>query len=88
MLASIASTFSSPLVHSLTLSFIFFAISKVLVQTKIKPTFFRYLSLIPIESQEWRNVAHIDKIYTKYCTAVTRSMIQVSIIHVPALVVF
>jgi uncharacterized SAM-binding protein YcdF (DUF218 family) len=44
MLASIASTFSSPLVHSLAL----FAIFKVLSHTKIKPTFFSYLSIIPL----------------------------------------
>jgi uncharacterized SAM-binding protein YcdF (DUF218 family) len=43
-LASIASTFSSPLVHSLAL----FAIFKVLSHTKIKPTFFSYLSIVPL----------------------------------------
>ncbi|MFT4808844.1 MAG: uncharacterized SAM-binding protein YcdF (DUF218 family) [Paraglaciecola sp.] len=44
MLASIASTFSSPLVHSLTL----FAILKILSHTKFKPTFFSYLSILPL----------------------------------------
>jgi uncharacterized SAM-binding protein YcdF (DUF218 family) len=44
ILASIASTFSSPLVHSLAL----FAIFKVLSHTKIKPTFFSYLSIVPL----------------------------------------
>lgn len=44
MLASIASTFSSPLVHSLTL----FAIFKVLSHTRFKPTFFSYLSIVPL----------------------------------------
>ena len=44
MLASIASTFSSPLVHSLAL----FAIFKMLSHTKIKPTFFSYLSIVPL----------------------------------------
>jgi uncharacterized SAM-binding protein YcdF (DUF218 family) len=44
MLASIALTFSSPLVHSLML----FAIFKVLSHTKIKPTFFSYLSVVPL----------------------------------------
>ena len=44
MLASIASTFSSPLVHSLTL----FAIFKILSHYKIKPTLFSYLSLVPL----------------------------------------
>tara|TARA_R110000868_G_scaffold151418_3_gene375917 strand:+ start:1772 stop:2524 length:753 start_codon:yes stop_codon:yes gene_type:complete len=44
MLASIASTFSSPLVHSLTL----FAIFKILSHTKIKPTLFSYLSIVPL----------------------------------------
>jgi uncharacterized SAM-binding protein YcdF (DUF218 family) len=43
-LASIASTFSSPLVHSLAL----FAIFKLLSHTKIKPTFFSYLSIVPL----------------------------------------
>jgi hypothetical protein len=41
MLASIASTFSSPLVHSLTL----FVMFKLLSHTKFKPTFFSYLSV-------------------------------------------
>lgn len=44
MLASIASTFSSPLVHSLTL----FAIFRILSHTKIKPTLFSYLSIVPL----------------------------------------
>lgn len=44
MLALIASTFSSPLVHSLTL-FTFF---KILSYTKFKPTFFSYLSIVPL----------------------------------------
>jgi uncharacterized SAM-binding protein YcdF (DUF218 family) len=44
MLATIASTFSSPLVHSLTL----FAIFQILSYTKIKPTLFRYLSILPL----------------------------------------
>ena len=44
MLASIASTFSSPLVHSLTL----FVMFKLLSHTKFKPTFFSYLSVVPL----------------------------------------
>jgi uncharacterized SAM-binding protein YcdF (DUF218 family) len=44
MLASIASTFSSPLVHSLTL----FAIFKILSHTKFKPTLFSFLALLPL----------------------------------------
>jgi uncharacterized SAM-binding protein YcdF (DUF218 family) len=44
MLASIASFFSSPLVHSLTL----FAIFKILSCAKIKPNFFSYLSFVPL----------------------------------------
>jgi len=44
MLASIASTFSSPLVHSLTLFIIF----KILSYSKIKPVFFGYLSILPL----------------------------------------
>ncbi|MBL4630243.1 MAG: YdcF family protein [Paraglaciecola sp.] len=44
MLASIASTFSSPLVHSLA----FFAIFKLLSHTKFKPTLFNYLSIVPL----------------------------------------
>ncbi|MFB1035488.1 MAG: hypothetical protein QMC38_09080, partial [Sinobacterium sp.] len=44
MLASIASTFSSPLVHSLTL----FVMFKLLSHTKFKPTFFSYLSVLPL----------------------------------------
>ena len=44
MLASIASTFSSPLVHSLTL----FVMFKLLSHTKFKPTFFSYLSILPL----------------------------------------
>jgi uncharacterized SAM-binding protein YcdF (DUF218 family) len=44
MLASIATTFTSPLVHSLTL----FAIFKILSHTKFKPTFFSYLSVVPL----------------------------------------
>jgi uncharacterized SAM-binding protein YcdF (DUF218 family) len=44
ILASIASTFSSPLVHSLTL----FTIFKLLSYTKIRPTFFNYLSIVPV----------------------------------------
>lgn len=44
MLASIASTFSSPLVHS----FILFVIFKALSHTKIKPTLFGYLSIVPL----------------------------------------
>jgi uncharacterized SAM-binding protein YcdF (DUF218 family) len=44
MLASIASSFSSPLMHSLTL----FVIFQMLSFTKIKPTFFRYLSILPL----------------------------------------
>jgi uncharacterized SAM-binding protein YcdF (DUF218 family) len=44
MLASIVSTFSSPLVHSLTL----FAIFKILSHTKIKPSFFSYLTIFPL----------------------------------------
>ena len=44
MLASIATTFSSPLVHSLAI----FAIFKMLSYTKFKPTFFSYLSVVPL----------------------------------------
>lgn len=44
MLAWIASTFSSPLVHSFAL----FAMFKLLSYTKFKPTFFSYLSVVPL----------------------------------------
>lgn len=44
MLASIATTFTSPLVHSLTL----YAIFKILSHTKFKPKFFSYLSVVPL----------------------------------------
>jgi uncharacterized SAM-binding protein YcdF (DUF218 family) len=44
MLASVVSTFSSPLVHSLIL----FVIFSILSHTKFKPTFFRYLSIVPL----------------------------------------
>lgn len=44
LLASIASTFTSPLVHSLTL----FVIFKILSHTKSKPTLFNYLSVAPL----------------------------------------
>lgn len=44
MLASIASTFSSPLVHSFTL----FVVFKILSCAKIKPTLFSYLSIAPL----------------------------------------
>lgn len=44
MLASIALTFSSPLVHSLAI----FTVFKVLSHSRFKPTFFSYLSILPL----------------------------------------
>jgi uncharacterized SAM-binding protein YcdF (DUF218 family) len=44
MLASIATNFTSPLVHSLVL----YAIFKILSHTKFKPTLFSYLSVVPL----------------------------------------
>jgi uncharacterized SAM-binding protein YcdF (DUF218 family) len=67
MLASIASTFSSPLVHSLTL----FAIFKILSHTNIKPTLFSYLSIVPllwllICSMSYPSVLLIKNLEDKY----------------------
>ncbi|MFT5814337.1 MAG: uncharacterized SAM-binding protein YcdF (DUF218 family) [Psychroserpens sp.] len=67
MLASIATTFTSPLVHSLTL----FAIFKILSHTKFKPTLFSYLSVVPliwllISSMTYPSVLLIKHLENKY----------------------